>query len=453
MLVELSVILVVVGVLMLAVGIFIARQYTLRAKLLTAFLMIVMSSLAVLALLYGRIMQETLSKSAQQSLTSASRVYANRLDDFNRVHISSIKAEPSLPSIVAAVAKIKSESLHNRPELLQVLQSKQNSLITSYAILNINGINVADTRKNNIGMDESTAPYFLEAINTKKPYHSSVVFDDNDEALIYFSSPIIDAKGEITGVLRASHKAEVLESIIMSARGLAGQGSFAMLLDENQLRLVHGRRNDLQYTLAAKLSDDKVETLHRQKRIPSVISNDDAENAAWLEGVRSSAGSANLLEANFYGLGTMPFLASVVKLESAPWSLIFAQPQDVFLQPIDEQLSSSLMLAASIAMVVVLIMLGVMQFLLGPVRRLTEVVQKIGKGNFKVIANVEADDEIGGLAKAFNSMTLNINEVVVNLESEIEQHKLTADDLRKLSQAIEHSPVLVMITGFAGRDW
>ncbi|MDA3869185.1 MAG: EAL domain-containing protein [Gammaproteobacteria bacterium] len=450
MLIELSVILVVVGVLMLAVGIFIARQYTLRAKLLTAFLMIVMSSLGVLTLLDGRIMQETLSKSAQQSLTSASRVYANRLDEFNRVHISSIKAESSLPSIVNAVAKIKSDSLQNRRELLRALQSKQNSMVTSYAILNTNGVNVADTRKNNIGMDESTAPYFLEAINTKEPYYSSVVFDDNDEALIYFSSPIIDAKGAIAGVLRASHKAEVLERIIMSARGLAGQGSFAILLDENLLRLVHGRRNDLQYTLAEKLSDDKIETLHQQKRIPSVISNNDAEDPIWLEGVRSAAGSANLLEANFYGLGTVPYLASVVKLESTPWSLIFAQPQDVFLQPMDEQLSSSLILAATIAVVVILIMLGVTQFLLGPIRRLTDVVQTIGKGDFKVIANVEADDEVGGLAKAFNSMTLNINELVVNLESEIEQHKLTADHLRKLSQAIEHSPVLVMITDLKG---
>lgn len=450
MLVELSVILVVVGVLMLAVGIFIARQYTLRAKLLTAFLMIVMSSLGILTLLDGRIMQETLSKSAQQSLTSASRVYANRLDEFIRVHISSIRAESSLPSIVNAVAKNKSDSLQNRRELLQALQSKQNSLVTSYAILNINGINVTDTNGENIGRDESAQPYFVEAVNKKSAYHSSVVFDDSDEALIYFSSPIIDAKDAVVGVLRASHKAQVLEKIVMSARGLAGQGSFAMLLDENLLRLVHGRRGDLQYTLAAKLSAEEVDVLRQHKRIPSTISNDDAEDPVWLEGVRSAAASANLLEANFYGLGTMPLLASVVRLESTPWSLIFAQPQDVFLQPIDERLSSSLMLAATIAMVVILIMLGATQFLLGPIRRLTEVVQTIGQGDFKVIANVEADDEVGGLAKAFNSMTLNINELVVNLEKEIEQHKLTADDLRKLSQAIEHSPVLVMITDLKG---
>lgn len=85
MLIELSGLLVFVGLVLLAVGIFIARQYTLRAKLLTAFLLIVMVSLSVLALLDGHIMQKTLTETAQKALTSASRQYANRLDEFNLI--------------------------------------------------------------------------------------------------------------------------------------------------------------------------------------------------------------------------------------------------------------------------------------------------------------------------------------------------------------------------------
>ena len=46
--------------LLLIIGIFIARQYTLRAKLVTAFLVIVLTSLGVLAVLDGHIMSERL---------------------------------------------------------------------------------------------------------------------------------------------------------------------------------------------------------------------------------------------------------------------------------------------------------------------------------------------------------------------------------------------------------
>ena len=82
MLIKLAILLVVVGVLMLVVGIFIARQYTLRAKLLTAFLVIVLVSMGVLTFLSSYIMGESLSKSANQMLASAGRQYADRLDEF-----------------------------------------------------------------------------------------------------------------------------------------------------------------------------------------------------------------------------------------------------------------------------------------------------------------------------------------------------------------------------------
>ncbi|MCW8924350.1 MAG: EAL domain-containing protein [Gammaproteobacteria bacterium] len=450
MLIELAGILVAVGLLMLVVGIFIARQYTLRAKLLATFLMILMVSLGVLTLLDSHIMQDTLTKSAQQSLTSASRQYSNRLDEFNRIHLGSIKAESRLPSIIEYLDDYKNHQLQSVQELLLALQAKQNSLVTSYALLNEKGINVADTSADLVGGDESDNNYFVKAIESSEPYRSSVIFEDDGKASIYFSSPIIDSDGEHVGVLRARHDADILKQIILSARGLAGQGSFAMLLDENLLRLVHGRRNDLQFTLAADIDDERIERLREQKRLPITISGKNTENPVWQESVQSAVSSASLIEANFYGLGTTPFLASAIKLETAPWLLVFAQPQDVFLQPVDEQLRSSLMLAASVAAIVVLIMLGTTQFLLGPIRRLTEVVKQIGKGNFKVVANVEADDEVGALANAFNGMAQNINELVVSLEREVDQHKLTAGNLRKLSQAIEYSPVSVMITDLKG---
>lgn len=446
MLVELAAILIIVGLVMLVVGIFIAKQYTLRAKLLTAFLMIVMMSLAVLTLLDSRIMEKALTKSAAQSLASASRQYANRLDEFNTKNLQAIQAESSLAPIVEHAVKQKQFSQERVQEFLRALQAKQNSSIKSYAILNADGINISDTNNNALGDDENQRDYFQQALSNKQPYNSPIVFDLGGEASLYFSSPIFDEQGKTVGVLRAQYKAEVLTQLILKARGLAGQGSFAMLLDENLLRLVHGRRNDLQYTLAAEMDTKEIETLQRNRNLPIDISIKNTESQNWLKNINNAAASAGLVETKFHGIGTDRFLASVVRLDTAPWLLIFAQPQDVFLKPIEEQLSSSLVLAASIALIVVFIMLGVTQFLLGPVRRLTAVVQKIGGGDLKVIANVEANDEVGSLAKAFNSMTLNINELVVSLQSEVDQHKLTAGNLRTLSQAIEYSPVSVMIT-------
>ncbi len=450
MLIELAGLLVFVGLVMLAVGIFIARQYTLRAKLLTAFLIIVMVSLAVLTLLDAGIMRKALTKSAQESLTSASWQYANRLDGYINGRLASINAESKLPSVVKYAEKSNKQSQQSMQALLLALQSKENTTVESYGILNLSGVNVSDSNFKLIGKDESKHAYFLEAIKTKKAYFSAVTFERYNQAVIHFSSPIYNNQGAIIGVLRARHNAEVLKQLVLSARGLAGQRSFAMLLDENLLRLVHGRRSDLQYTLAANHDDKTMAALLQKKRVPVGLINKSAENLSWVKSVKAAENKSNLIEVNFYGLGTDLFLTSVIKMEAAPWVLVFAQPKDAFLQPIDEQIRSSLLLATAIAAMVILIMLGVTQFLLGPIRRLTEVVQLIGQGNLNVIANVEANDEVGGLAKAFNNMTLSINALVDNLESEVDQHKLTAESLTKISQAIEHSPVSVMITDLDG---
>jgi PAS domain S-box-containing protein len=123
----------------------------------------------------------------------------------------------------------------------------------------------------------------------------------------------------------------------------------------------------------------------------------------------------------------------------------------VFLEPVTRQTQTALLVAGVIVLLVVLVVLGTTQLLLGPVRRLTKVVRSAGHdGQFTIKAAVEAEDEIGGLAKAFNNMTRNISELIVDLEEEVEGHKQTADNLRKLSQAIEQSPVSVMITDLNG---
>lgn len=451
MLINLAGMLVVVGILMLVIGIFIARQYTLRAKLLTAFLVIVLVSLAVLTFLDSYIMGKSLTENANQMMASVGRQYADGLDKFNYSNIQSIQFEAKLPTIVNFLSrKLEPYNRQTMLEILIALKAKQGGKITSYAVLNADGINLLDTVIDNIGKDESKRVYYAEVIKNKRAYRSPVIFEDYEAPALYFSSPIVDLSGRLLGVLRARYEAVELKKIITGSRGLAGRGTFAILLDENLLRLVHGRRSDLQYTLAGIIEDEKLQSLKQKRFLPVETETWAIESQQWRDDVESAVQRQQYIEGRFYGLGTDIFSAAVVRLDTAPWVLIFAQSQDSVLEPVGKQIQSSLMLAALVAVVVVLVMLGATHFLLGPVRRLTLVVREIGKGNLNLVANVEADDEVGDLAKAFNSMTHNVKSLIVDLEKEVDLHKLTADNLRKLSQAIEQSPVSVMITDLSG---
>jgi len=452
-LLEIAGALVASGILLLIIGIFIARQYTLRAKLVTAFMVIVLISLAVLAVLDGYIMGQNLTEGANKALASAARSYADRIDQFNRQNAQFLRTEASLPVINRFLTR-KAEPPYNRQALLEILlalKSRQKDIIYSYAILNKQGINILDTDSANIGIDESRNAYFnvLTGRNRLNTYRSPIIFEER-RPVIVFSSAINDLSGKLIGVLRTKYDASILTSLLDRTKGMVGRGSFAVLLDENTLRLVHGRRNDLKYTLASGINKGRLQQLKQKKRVPQNETGAFAERPEWTRKILSASFSDPIIETRFSGLGTALFSAAVVKLETAPWTIIVSQPQEVFLEPVVAQVQSAFLLVVVIVIVVVLIVMAATKLLLGPVKRLTTVVRTIADGDLHVKANIEADDEIGGLATAFNDMTININNLIVDLEEEVGSHKLTAENLNKLSQAIEQSPVSVMITDLQG---
>ena len=453
MLLEVAGALVASGILLLIIGIFIAKQYTLRAKLVTAFMVIVLTSLAVLAVLDGFIMGRNLSDGANNALASAARNYADRIDHFNQQNAQFLRTEASLPAINHFLRR-KAEPPYNRQALLEILlalKSRQKDIIYSYAILNKQGINILDTDSSNIGIDESHNAYFnvLVGRNRLSTYRTPIIFEE-DRPVVIFSSAINDLSGKLLGVLRTKYDASILTSLFDRTKGMVGRGSFAVLLDENGLRLVHGRRSDLKYTLASEINEGKLQLLKQKKLVPQNATGAFVEPPEWGRKILSASFSDPIVETRFSGLGTAVFSAAVVKLETAPWTIIVSQPQDVFMEPVVAQMQSAFLLVAIIVLVVVLIVMAATKLLLGPVKRLTAVVRDIAGGDLKAKASIEADDEIGSLAMAFNDMTSNISNLIVDLEDEIGNHKLTAENLNKLSQAIEQSPVSVMITDLQG---
>ena len=452
MLFDLAAILVVTGIILFIVGILITRQYTLRAKLLTAFLVIMLASLGVMTWMDSRILRDSLTDSANDLLASYARQYAARIDEFNESTLMAIASEASLPAF-AEFAEQAGRNRFSRPrilEILEALQSRHDEYLVSYALLGSDGKNLVDTDRSGTGGDESQAPWFTRVMDSGRVYQSPVIFSDRHDPALYFSAPVMN-DGQLAGVLRARYDADVLKQLVRQARSSLGRGAFAILMDERYMRLVHGRRADLQYTLARVMNDTDRELLTQHGLIPDDVITTLAESNTWLSQYDSATLSNPLIAGNFRGAGTDDFTAAVSDLVSMPWRIMIAQSQEVVLEPVAMQTRNALMISAVLVFAVIIVVLGTTQFLLGPIRRLTRVVEGAGDGGqFSISAVVEAEDEIGGLAKAFNSMTRNINRLIEDLEDEVNDHKMTADSLRKLSQAIEQSPVSVLITDLEG---
>ena len=460
MLINVAISLVIIGVMLLVVGVLIARQYTLRAKLLTAFMFIVLASLGLLAAMDSFLLRQNLTSGANKLLLTTVQQKAEQLDEFFRTTTASLETQSKLPIFRDHLRVLQQPGRIDRNlknvlqdralDTLGTLRSMDDAVIKSYALQDTSGRILIDTRKDAIGNDESTISYFDEMVRTGESRYSAVMFDNDSNAVIHFSSPVKSEDGSVIGVLRAVYDANILSTIVSSHRGLAGRGSFPILVDENNLRLIHGRRADLQYTLASWVSDDELADIVEQRRLPTNTKRMLFELTDFTEQVDTADYRNPFVETQLYGLGQGKFSAAVASMNTMPWKLVYAQPQSVMMEPVEEQTQVALLIAGGIAAFVVLIVLFTTHVLLTPIRRLTSVVNRIGKGDMDVKAHVDTEDEVGGLATAFNNMTDNLNNLIDKLETEISEHKLTAGNLRKLSQAIEQSPVSVMITDLKG---
>jgi PAS domain S-box-containing protein len=85
-----------------------------------------------------------------------------------------------------------------------------------------------------------------------------------------------------------------------------------------------------------------------------------------------------------------------------------------------------------------------------PVRALAVLTRRFAAGEHSVRSGFRSHDEIGGLAVAFDHMAAETETHIAQIAADLDAIRSQEASLRKLSQAVEHSPASVLITNAAG---
>lgn len=80
-----------------------------------------------------------------------------------------------------------------------------------------------------------------------------------------------------------------------------------------------------------------------------------------------------------------------------------------------------------------------------PLRGLTMVTRRFADGDYGARSGFRSNDEIGRLAEAFDGMAAETERHIGVIAADLEDIRRKENELRKLSQAVEHSPVAVII--------
>jgi PAS domain S-box-containing protein len=430
-----------------------AITYTLRTKVILAFVLVALVPLTLLALVSYFASKQALLDAANHALFAAASQTAARLDATISTDLAVIGAEARLPVLADHLLALESgrggtETKARVLGALRTFSQKDPVFISSYALLDLRGRNVIDTDAAGVGRDESAGDYFLGALETGLAYVSSIVFEgDNRKAYLYFSHPVIGSgTGGPTGVLRVRYGAAILQQLLVQDSGLVGPLSYPMLLDENGVILADGLSSP--GSTASLLYKSTHSAVPSSSAAPTTATDSQAllSDIVYFPGLAEGLARVDTPQPYFAlrrpSTGTTWDAAAVARMKTLPWRVVFLIPQEALLAPARTQARNSVVLAATILLVVAILAIVVAQFLTRPIIHLTTLAGHVAQGDMNVKADVNSKDEIGLLAKTFNSMTEQLRNSIANLELRTTLQQQSEEKYRTLIQKIQTAVVV-----------
>jgi putative methionine-R-sulfoxide reductase with GAF domain len=400
-------------------------NFSLREKLVTAFIAVALIPLVIIVTLSNNVTQSILIEDANQRLLTAARQTAMSVDDFLANSLRTVRTEARLLEGTGYLdlsddARSNTEIEANALAQLKVFRDKDPSNISSYALLDPRGRTLLEYPLNSVQVDESARDYITVPLETGQAFISPVEFTPViGGPFIYFSAPVHDETGQVAGVLRAQFKASILQQLITRSTSLVGGQSSAVLLDENYLHLAHGTAPETLFTLVAPMAPERLVELQKQQRIPTLPPGELSTNLPTLARQLDSATEEPFFTANDVATGERIDQVAVTATGLQPWLVAFFQPQNVFLEPIERQTQTAIILSIGVTAAAIVIAVLLAELLTGPIIRLREAAKRVAQGDLSVRARVESDDEIGALARTFNQATSQLQETLLNLEQRV----------------------------------
>ncbi len=405
---------------------------SLRTKLVLSSLVVALLPLSLLAGVNRTNIRAILTQNANQSLSAAAQQTALNLDTFFKGNLGTVQVEAKLPVFVTfldlPVEQRRGAAKEAAAQALQSLLQRDPQNILSYSLIDLDGKTLLDTYPNHVGRDRGHTDYFLYALGRGLAYASPVLINPwlSEPPSVYFSCPVRSHHGNLIGVLAVRYKASAIQDLVRNSNGLGGSESFAMVLDENRVWLGHGIRAELRFTPVVPLAVRQSRLLQDAQRLPDrPRSRLDSNLPDFDRALQSMTGAAadSPVFATVPLDGDKPSQVAMVRLERQPWVVAFAQPEAVFLAPIQAQFYVDGVLLGAIAIVVASATIVVSRRLTQPLEYLAATVGEFSKGNWNAQITVRSQDEIGVLAASFNAMALQVGTLL--------------SELRELTQELE----------------
>lgn len=267
------------------------------------------------------------------------------------------------------------------------------------------GTIIVSTDERDLGRNVSRDPAFIKARSGIHDEVTDVVRERSDQPSLVICHAI---KGES---LRENDEDTVAAVLIMQLR----PELFAKALEVNEREL--GRTGDI-----FLVNEDAVLLTPMKRPLPDgTTPRPLAFRVAVKPALLAAEGSEGLIAASDYG--GVPVLAAFRHLRPSPevgWGIVVKKDQAEVFAPIHRLLFIFALKGALLSLLVLGLTYVIASRLAKPIKELSRTAERVEKGDFSARALAEGPDEVGVLARAFNSMVMRFQNWHRELEEQVQ---------------------------------
>ena len=269
--------------------------------------------------------------------------------------------------------------------------------------------------------DPRTRPWYREALKngetTFSPLYKHFVMDD---LTVSVGTPVHDSDGNIWGVLGTHITLSKMDSYLREI--VRQNNAAAVIIDRNTGELVSnslGVRNfrvsdngTIERTLIGEIDNESIKTAYR-----NYLDSQD-KNILTVNGENSHV---NVFEFDTAGVDML---------------LITSVPDALLTKEIYETIRLTIVFSVMILLATALLFLSFVSNMLKPLESLNLSAKKFKEGDFSSRSHIHREDEIGTLARTFNTLADKVSELVQNLEEKVRER---TSDLEKSNLVLEEN--------------
>jgi PAS domain S-box-containing protein len=443
------------------------NDWPLRGKLTVLLVLSAILPLAIAAIVNILEARERMLDQAGALLTARGDELVQQLDTFNRGYQLGVRKLARLPEVIEFLEKPAATQQPVR-ELLSILeiQPAVDPSIRGAALLDMDGVIRMTTEGPFVGTDLSYRPFVREAL--KRPEFTSSIYLASPRLgsfpSIAYLAQVQGPDGKPIGIAALWVRASALWDIMKAANGQAGQQSFAVLFDNNGIRIGHSYSDDLVFHPGGQLDAALIDSVTADKTFgPDTrkLLTDVMSFPEQFERARSPSpdqtlfrGLAPVNQQWNYGVGR--------RFETVPWTVFYMIPEASLLAPIEAMMRKNALIA--LAFMAAAFAIGILYAgrLARPIEALTGATMRIAGGDLSARVTDGHADEVGRLGANFNVMverveaqdaalraardeleqrvqqrTAELVSTNVKLEAEIAERARAEADVRKSEQNLE----------------